>query len=162
VWYTPKLRFAASRIHLLPESYIVLIRMDILRAVLRDCDLRFSAPPELSSLQIALPTMRTLASSFYAFLITCILLVSFFVYGLLNFYQDPGSIFFDPNRALERRYSQLRQVEANSFRDTVLSVNSTTLKRSWRAGQNSTVCGVFITVARNSGTGNHPLEVRTE
>jgi hypothetical protein len=50
-----------------------------------------------------------------ALLIYLALLFTFLTYGWANFYRDPGSIFFDENRAYERWYSQWRDHQAELF-----------------------------------------------
>jgi hypothetical protein len=101
-------------------------------------------------------------SAGYAFIITSLLLFAFSAYGHLYFYRDPGSIFFDPNRFLERHYSLQREREAELFRHTALAATATTNSIVDGPGKSSgqpTICGVYITVQRSSASGRHPLEV---
>ena len=99
-----------------------------------------------------------------ALALNCVLLFLFFLYGSRNFYRDPGSIFYDDERGLERRYSLLREREALAFRDAVLrrakgnaAQNSTALQG--KVGDEPLLCAMMITVARTTEGGGHPLEV---
>lgn len=52
-------------------------------------------------------------------LLYVIAIALFFLYGQSKFYRDPGSIFFDEDRAYERRYSAYRQAEIDEFQSQV-------------------------------------------
>ncbi len=85
------------------------------------------------------------------------------LYGSLNFYRDPGSVFYDPSRATERGYSLHREQEAFQFRDAVLSPKRDDLSNRlavWKAGNTPTISGVFLTIHRSSLNGSSPIEVR--
>jgi hypothetical protein len=81
------------------------------------------------------------------------------LYGNLNFYRDPGSVFFDPGRATERGYSLYREREANLWRNTVLAQHAHGVG-VWKAGPSPTISGVILTVHRPKLAGTSPLEVR--
>jgi hypothetical protein len=99
----------------------------------------------------------------YTLISTSVIFVCFYFYGKFHFYRDPGSIFFDPNRALERHYSLEREQEALAFRNAAFyatkNYNATALEPAWKAGQDPTICGIFITVKRDTGKSSNPLEV---
>ena len=56
---------------------------------------------------------------------TFLCLCFYYIYVIKEFYRDPGSIFFDPDRAFDRSYSRHREIEANSFRDEAFFAWST-------------------------------------
>jgi hypothetical protein len=101
-----------------------------------------------------------LSSHASTLLLTGFLLLTFYTYGSLYFYRDPGSVFFDQSRAFERRYSNQRKEEAAVFRDEALRSLKDNKKTSkpWKAGSAPSICGVVITVARGEAR-EHPLEV---
>jgi hypothetical protein len=108
--------------------------------------------------------LRKAPSYVLALGLTVLLFFSFTLYGHLNFYRDPGSIFFNPSRALERSYSAHRDREALSFRDHASSQfhsgNRSAEAVFRKAGKNPTLCGVFVTMGRDNHEGVNPLEVR--
>lgn len=67
-------------------------------------------------------------------------------YAKVNFYRDPTSKFFDPSRAYERRYSAVRQREADIFVD--VSATKPFRRSSERA---PLLCVGMLTIARPSG-----------
>ncbi|KAF2399380.1 hypothetical protein EJ06DRAFT_478301 [Trichodelitschia bisporula] len=89
----------------------------------------------------------------HTLLTTTLLLTLLTLYGTRSFYRDPGSIFFDPARALERRYSMLREAEALFFHTAMLA-NATAHPH---AGPKPLLCGTLLTVARDAEI--HPLEL---
>jgi hypothetical protein len=94
---------------------------------------------------------------------TGVTFILFCAYGILHFYRDPGSIFFDPDRAVERHYSLRREQEAIAFRNAAFFAlkngNAVSPDPIWRAGQSPTICGIFMTVKRDTGKSKNPLEV---
>jgi hypothetical protein len=97
----------------------------------------------------------------WALCLTVLLFCLAIVYGSLNFYRDPGSVFYDPSRVTERGYSLYREKEAYRFRDTVLSQQHDIARQGvWKAGPSPTVSAVFLTVHRPLYNGSSPLEVR--
>jgi hypothetical protein len=88
---------------------------------------------------------------------TACLLLLYGLYGVTHFYRDQGSIFFDPDRAFERKYSLVREHQAYEFRKEAFSDPSVT-KQFWNASSNPTICAVVITVNRDY-VDHHPLEV---
>jgi hypothetical protein len=105
------------------------------------------------------------SSSVCAFLVTGAVFVLVCIYGRLNFYRDPGSVFFDADRAFERYYSAHRESEAKSFRDEAFAalngVSQLSSPAHWKTGSTPSLCAVLVTVGRETETGSHPLEVRT-
>jgi nickel-dependent lactate racemase len=92
---------------------------------------------------------------------TGFLFALFYIYGTLHFYKDPGSMFYDRDRATKREYTAIRQEEAIAFTNQVEEhlkdpINSSEI--SWKVGQRPSICVVFVTVARPSLTGHHPLQ----
>lgn len=67
-------------------------------------------------------------------------------YGKTHFYRDPGSIFYDLNRAFERRYSWYRETEAEDY---IRAVSGDGSEYS-RAGEAPTVCVAFSSVKREN------------
>jgi len=103
------------------------------------------------------------AQHLYIFAFTCVGFILFYFYGILHFYRDPGSIFFDPSRAVEQHYSLIREKEAFAFRDAIYFAirnrNAVIKQLFWNVGHSPTICGVFITVKRDTGKSKNPLEV---
>ena len=79
--------------------------------------------------------------AFVAFLISYLALVR---YCHWVYYRDPTSAFFDPVRGYEKRYSNTRQQEANSFID---SANSSTTAVT--GSKHARTCIGVATIARN-------------
>ena len=89
------------------------------------------------------------------FLVLVALLI---LYGHMQFYRDPGSIFFDSKYAFERRYSDYRQRQAQEYlkaHTAEASQSAPQLKGSGtkpsialKEGDNATVCVSFVTVRR--------------
>ncbi|KAI9663363.1 MAG: hypothetical protein M1831_002647 [Alyxoria varia] len=87
-----------------------------------------------------------------AFLVYLLAFLLFFHYARHSFYRDPGSAFFDVSRAYERRYTAIRQAEADAFleasetepldRDVVSQVYNVT-------EQSPVLCTSYITVDRD-------------
>lgn len=97
-----------------------------------------------------------------ALLLTVVLFLTACAYGRLNFYRDPGSIFYDQSRAFERRYSIKREQEASTFfRDTALQLLDQRQDASipaQKSGSAPKICAVFVTVGRENSP-RHPLQV---
>jgi hypothetical protein len=103
--------------------------------------------------------------------ITAVLLVLLVTYGHLSFYRDPGSIFFDRQRATERHYGSYREKEAAAFATAAKrALNSSSTHAAAAAaaaaatlhhrGPNPSLCAVIVTVARDAtADGKHPLEL---
>jgi hypothetical protein len=105
---------------------------------------------------------RKVPSYIWALCPTALLFCLAIAYGSLNFYRDPGSVFYDPSRATERGYSLYREQQALQFRDAVLSPNRDGLSKGpvvWKAGNAPTISGVFLTVHRPSLNGSSHIEV---
>jgi hypothetical protein len=81
-----------------------------------------------------------------AVLFTIFALLLLIYYGKSHFYRDPGSVFYDLNRAFERRYSRHREIEAGDYIRSVAN-NRSILSR---AGDNPTICAAFSSVKRES------------
>jgi hypothetical protein len=100
-------------------------------------------------------------------LATFLLLALYSIYGNCFFYRDPNGIFYDPDRAYERKYSLRREWEVNEFLkkasndnfevDTALteglSIDTKTTHRSYP------ICAAVVTFGDNRGGPRHPLEV---
>lgn len=99
----------------------------------------------------------------HAIIVTSVLIILFCIYGRLHFYRDPGSLFFDSERAFERNYGVQRVIEAIAFGNAAhLALNDRAETRqgfSWKTGPSPVLCGVFITIARQNETSTHPIEV---
>lgn len=67
-------------------------------------------------------------------------------YGKTHFYRDPGSVFFNKERAYEQRYSQHRKIEVKQFLDSYAS--SGISDTQWKAGTNASLCVAFSSVKR--------------
>ncbi|KAF2667743.1 hypothetical protein BT63DRAFT_299721 [Microthyrium microscopicum] len=94
--------------------------------------------------------------------VTVAILLAIAFYGHFNFYRDPGSIFFNPNRALERKYSIQREQEAVAFEaqaHALLDGNENADGVFPKAGRDPLICGVFVTMGRETQGGVHPLEL---
>ncbi|KAF2669539.1 hypothetical protein BT63DRAFT_479358 [Microthyrium microscopicum] len=94
----------------------------------------------------------------YTVLATSMIILFFTIYGQFHYFRDPGSIFFKPERALERSYSLYREQEAKTFRTAALSPEKPFNRSFTIDGKNATICGVFVTVRRDD-TELHPLEI---
>jgi len=62
-------------------------------------------------------------------------------YSHSHFYRDPGSAFFDRNRAFEQKYSQYRKAEVQKFVDAGEGV-------AGKAGTKPSICVSFSSVRR--------------
>lgn len=67
-------------------------------------------------------------------------------YGHAHFYRDPGSVFFDKNRAYEQKYSHYRKAEVEQFISSQSGLNSQ--DSSAKAGRNATLCVAISSVKR--------------
>lgn len=72
------------------------------------------------------------------------------LYGSRNFYRDPGSIFFQQDRAFEKYYSTYRENQAHEF------VSRTEARQDLgqdasdsRAGMHPRMCVTLVTAARD-------------
>lgn len=88
---------------------------------------------------INIPWVRTLLSSVILFLVV----VSYCHY---NFYRDPGSLFYDEERAFEREYSAYRQKEAEHYIEQASSYGSREIQK---AGTSPKICATFVSVKRD-------------
>ena len=96
--------------------------------------------------------------------VTLFLVLLYTFYGRSQFYRDPGSVFFDVDRAFERRYSLLREKEVREFLESATSVDG--MAEDWStstamSGQKlaSPICAVVLTFGENRDAATHPLEV---
>jgi hypothetical protein len=71
------------------------------------------------------------------------------VYCKINFYQDPGSAFFDENRAFTRYHSAYREEQSVKFLER-------SSEHPQKASASPSMCAVFLSVKR---TGEQPLDV---
>ena len=69
------------------------------------------------------------------------------LYGRANFYRDPLSVFFDPERARTRWYSAFREYQANVFIDQVAVAHSQGVAFQ-KAGKRPRLCASFLTTKR--------------
>ena len=70
------------------------------------------------------------------------------LYGRANFYRDPLSVFFDPERAHTRWYSAYREKQANAYIEQVASDHAK--GRAFRkAGASPRLCATFLTTKRD-------------
>ena len=56
--------------------------------------------------------------------------VLFFIYGYFNFYDDPSSLFYRPDKAFQPRYSQTRLNEADAYITELLNNNVKPVKNN--------------------------------
>ncbi len=68
-------------------------------------------------------------------------------HAVTHYWRDPTSVFFDPSRAYEPRYSRIRRQEADCFIE--LSNNQTFRRKS--NVKNPLICIAMLTIARPSG-----------
>ena len=67
-------------------------------------------------------------------------------YAASHYYRDPTSVFFDPSRAYEQRYSDVRRREADAF------VNVSTTETFLRSSNSPPLlCAGMLTIVRPSG-----------
>ena len=93
---------------------------------------------------------------------TLLTFITFWIYGKVYFYRDPGSLlFFDPSRAYERKYSAYREREVLEFRkEVVKKIQDGRIEEKSERGSQPEVCAVIVSVDRKiSGMNIHPLEV---
>lgn len=69
-------------------------------------------------------------------------------YGKTHFYRDPGSVFYDEERAFTRQYTDYRQVEAEEFIQKQALI-ADDFSEAIKAGEKPTICVNFATVKRN-------------
>jgi len=79
-------------------------------------------------------------------------------YAKTHFYRDPGSAFFDPERAYEQRYSLTRRAEVQQFIESRSSTNDTPDRHAESSSKGATLCVGISSVKR---TKEQYLEVRT-
>ncbi|KEQ68078.1 hypothetical protein M436DRAFT_77137 [Aureobasidium namibiae CBS 147.97] len=72
-----------------------------------------------------------------------------FVYCKTHFYRDPGSAFFDEERAFTRQYSAYREEQSTTFFEEA-SANAT------KASESPSLCAVFMSIKR---TEKQPLDL---
>jgi hypothetical protein len=102
-------------------------------------------------------------SHIHALIFTIVAFTWFYVYGTLHFYRDPGSVFFDPKRELEQHYSLRREIQSIAFKNAAYlrlkTQRANSLDPVWKTGPNATICGIFMTVKRDTGKNKNPIEV---
>lgn len=127
-----------------------------------------SRPLKRTPLREIRHVLRThLLSAWVRLLIVYALAFGFFcLYGMANFYRDPGSIFFNEKYAYEQRYSQWRRRQADEFwKQTGQAVSkpadreSGTKEAVGKASKSSNMCLAFMTVQRK-GLERQYIEVR--
>lgn len=105
------------------------------------------------------PSKSTVASTsvgLRVFVLSAIFYVAFWVYGSTYFLRDPGSVFYDVNRAFDRDYSAIRDHEVQALLDSpVLGTGSLQHTISYAKGYtNGTnedcLCAVVTTVHRGT------------
>jgi uncharacterized protein YxeA len=67
-------------------------------------------------------------------------------YAKTHFYRDPGSAFFDVQRAYERKYSQHRQSQVTQYIDGQISTGD--VDNHGKAGGNASLCLTLSSVVR--------------
>ncbi|KAH7121596.1 hypothetical protein EDB81DRAFT_814126 [Dactylonectria macrodidyma] len=88
--------------------------------------------------------------------VTCLaLLLCMAWFGRLHFYRDPGSVFFDKDRAYETDYSAHRRVESQQFIDAYVNgtksyINGTSQFVNNESGPNKTLCVALSSVKRQT------------
>ena len=100
-----------------------------------------------------LPAIKVLLGTF-------VILLAFWTYGKNYFYRDPGSVlFYDKERAFERKYSAFREKEVLAFREELLK--TTNFTEIPKAGENPSICALFVSSDRGENEENsvHPVEV---
>ena len=93
--------------------------------------------------------MLTNNSAVRALTIAIVVWLMAFVYCKTHFFRDPGSAFFDEERAFTREYSAYREEQSMSFFEEA-SENAT------KASESPSLCAVFMSVKR---TEEQPLDV---
>jgi hypothetical protein len=86
------------------------------------------------------PWVRTLLTFTVLFLITL-------SYCRYHFYRDPGSAFYDEDRAFEREYSAYREREAEKYIEQVSSSSGN--HQIAKAGPHPKICATFVSVKRD-------------
>jgi hypothetical protein len=102
----------------------------------------------------------TVLPAFKVLLCTFVVLLAFWTYGKTYFYRDPGSVlFYDEERAFERKYSVFREKEVLAFREELLKTKNFT--EIPKAGENPSICALFVTSDKRANEENsvHPVEV---
>lgn len=89
-----------------------------------------------------MPTLAFKAATCFAFLLCMV------CFGRLHFYRDPGSVFFDKERAYETHYSAHRRVEAQQVIDSYTNDKNTF--PSNRSGTNKSFCVALSSVKRQT------------
>jgi hypothetical protein len=90
--------------------------------------------------------MKLLGLPWFRVLLTYILsLLLFWCYGSFNFYRDPGSIFYDVERAFERHYSQIRASQVHQYITEFSSSNASTPGKPTTEPK---ICAAFLSVKR--------------
>lgn len=96
--------------------------------------------------------------------ITLGLALMFLLYGALNLYRDPLSIFYDSQHAYDRSYSEYREEEVKAWRNGVFSSGTLGSQQVTdppeTANHTAVMCATIVTVARSEENSTHPLEVR--
>ena len=69
------------------------------------------------------------------------------LYGRVNFYRDPLSVFYNPERAHTRWYSAFRESQANAYIEQVAADHAKG-RAFRRAGPDPKLCATFLTTKR--------------
>ena len=87
-----------------------------------------------------------------AFAIWAFLFTSLLAYGWLFFYRDPGCMFFDPDHAYERKYTAVREAEAEAFMHAAhANYNENEPKRNVNNNTDTRMCLAYVSVGRDVG-----------
>lgn len=88
----------------------------------------------------------------FATLMLALLILGLYLnYGHYAFYRDPGSIFFKPAFANEKKYSLVREAEARQWLNDLHEQNSSEAETAGRErGHDADICVGMATVRRDS------------
>jgi hypothetical protein len=101
--------------------------------------------------------LRLLPSWFKVVTITILSLFPYYLYGRSRFYRDPGSIFYDPVRAYERKYSLQREYEALQF---LKKYDLTAPAQTTVVAREPSICGIILSYgSKRNDAIKYPLEV---
>jgi hypothetical protein len=68
------------------------------------------------------------------------------IYGKAHFFRDPGSIFYDPDRAFVRHYTNFRMKQVAEF---IHQHDQQTLANAVKGSKRSSICVHFATTKRD-------------
>lgn len=93
---------------------------------------------------------------------SALIFLVFYLYGCIRFRRDPGSHFFNPNRAFDRHYSAFRERESGSWRnwaESMIDAVGDSDRHRWerehalvKVGEEPSMCASFISVYRDDPT----------